>query len=63
MGNYAGQGFGYVYSEFGIFEVKHENGPTEFTTLSAARKFYDMIDPPKAIWDCTKIPELLDAEI
>jgi hypothetical protein len=63
MGNYGGNGFGYVYLEFGIFVVKHNNVETKFPTLSAAREFYDMIDAPKAIWDCTKLPELLDAEI
>lgn len=62
MGNYGGNGFGNVYSEFGIFVVKHNNVETKFSTLSAAKEFYNMIDAPKALWNCTYLPELLISE-
>lgn len=52
------------------YEVKYYilingvNLPTtgHFTRLSEARKFYDSLDGEKAIWNMTRIPELLDAK-
>lgn len=58
----AGNGIGYVKMEFGIFVVKDNYNERQFSTLSAAKKYYSTIDAPKALWDCTYLPELLTSE-
>jgi hypothetical protein len=58
----SGNGIGYVKMEFGIYVVKHKDTERRFPTLSAAKEFYYLIDAPKALWDCTKMPELLISE-
>jgi hypothetical protein len=55
----SGQGYG-DSEENGRFIVKHSDKETEFDKLSEAREFYDSINEEKAIWDMTKIPELLE---
>lgn len=56
--NYGGQGYGFS-KEIGKFEVKAKE-TKEFNKLSEARSYYDSLNEEKAIWDLTKIPELLD---
>ncbi len=54
-------GSGYTYStEVGTYEVKATKTKT-FNSLSEARKYYDALDEPKALWDRTNAaPDLLD---
>lgn len=58
----SGNGIGYVKLEFGIFVVKDNYNERQFPTLSAAKEYYYMIDAPKALWNCTYLPELLISE-
>ena len=65
MGNYLENVIKYIKLDseyFGIFVVKDRYTDLEFPTLTEAKKFYDMIDAPKALWDCTSMPELLISE-
>jgi hypothetical protein len=55
---YGGQGY-YYSNENGKFEVKSKEIKI-FNKLSEARKYYDSLNEEKAIWDITKIPELLE---
>jgi len=53
-------GDGYFYSnEIGKFEVKAKEIKI-FNKLSEARKYYDSLNEEKAIWDITRMPELLE---
>jgi hypothetical protein len=61
MGNWlyhAGQD---MIRENGKFEVKHEGGVAHFTNYYEALFFYSCLPPygGKAIWDLTKLPELI----
>ena len=58
--DYGGDGYDYS-DEFGMFKVKYTGNEKSFTKLSVARRFYERLKCSKAIWDVTKIPELLDA--
>jgi hypothetical protein len=55
---YGGQGYDYS-NEIGLFEVKAKQNKT-FTSLKEAKKYYESLNENKAIWDITKIPELIE---
>jgi len=55
---YGGQGYEYS-EEVGKFEVKAKT-IKNFNRLSEARSYYDSLNEEKAIWDITKVPELLE---
>lgn len=59
--NYGGQGYGYS-KETGKFEVKSSFNKT-FDRLSEAKKYYESLNEPKAIWDLTKGAELIEAHV
>ena len=55
-----GWGDGFDFStENGLFEVKAKK-IKQFSKLSQARQYYDSLNEEKAIWDLTRIPELLE---
>ena len=60
--DYGGDGYDYS-DEFGMFKVKYTGNLKSFTKLSVARRFYERLKCSKAIWDVTKIPELLNGVI
>jgi hypothetical protein len=55
---YGGQGFENFY-ENGEFEVEAKE-TKKFTKLSDAKKYYDSINEPKAIWECSGFAELIE---
>jgi hypothetical protein len=57
--NYGGSGFDYA-SEDGLFKVVATE-TKQFNKLSEAKAYYESLNEQKAIWDLTKLPELLDA--
>ena len=54
----SGQGFENFY-ENGKFEVDAKE-IKKFTKLSEAKKYYDSLNEPKAIWECSGFPELIE---
>jgi hypothetical protein len=59
--HHSGQGYDYSPKN-GRFEVKVRNEIYEFGRLKEAIAYYNGLSEPAAIWDVTKIPELLDAK-
>ena len=55
---YGGEGYDYS-NEIGRFEVK-ANENKIFEKLSEAKKYYDSLNEEKALWDITRISELLE---
>lgn len=55
---YGGQGYDYS-NENGKFEVKAKEVKV-FSKLSDAVKYYESLNEDKAIWNITRIPELLE---
>ncbi len=58
--HYGGNGYDGV-KEDGVFEVKTDRRGKLFSSLSDARQYYDRLNEGKALWDLTRIPELLEA--
>lgn len=58
---YGGSGYGGV-PEKGTFQVKTGLSLANriFNNLSKAREYYDKLNIEKALWDLTRIPELLE---
>lgn len=59
---YGGSGFSCI-RENGVFEVLSADGINLYKKFSEAKKYYDSLKEEKAIWDITKVPELLDSYI
>jgi hypothetical protein len=55
----AGDGYDGI-RENGEFEVKTDDETTKFLKLSEAKKYYNSIKKPKAIWKTSGLPELLN---
>lgn len=61
---YGGDGIESVFSDNGKFEVHFggdKNNIRVFVSLKEAKRFYDSLNEEKALWDVTRIPELLEA--
>jgi hypothetical protein len=56
--HYGGQGYEYS-KENGKFEVRAKETKV-FYILSEAKKYYENLNEEKAIWDLTRLPELID---
>tara|TARA_R110000772_G_scaffold257488_1_gene374354 strand:- start:61 stop:258 length:198 start_codon:yes stop_codon:yes gene_type:complete len=54
----SGQGFENFY-ENGLFEVKAKE-TKKFTKLSEAKKYYNSLNEPKSIWECSGFAELIE---
>ena len=54
----SGQSFENFY-ENGKFEVKAKE-TKKFTKLSEAKKYYESLNEPKAIWECSGFAELIE---
>lgn len=56
--HYGGDGF--HSRENGFYQVRTNEGDTDFTSMSKAREFYDKLEGEKFFWDLTHGAELLD---
>lgn len=60
---YGGNGVESVFNDKGKFEVNFGGDKKiirVFVSLKEAKRFYDSLNEPKALWDMTRIPELLE---